>query len=120
MTEAAELANPFAGMPWHRKEEEEWYEKYGSEMFGDLNGLDEKPASDSGKARLRSYIDGPKWGGLRMLLYGAAKLAGVELRIPDEDRGLIRHTLYYEAEGLPDNLAAFQGMVREAAKDRSA
>jgi len=63
--------------------------------------------------RLRSYVAGPKWVGLKEFLYEVALAHDVEYRTIEHDRGWFRETIWYVLEGNKQSVKNAQSYIDE-------
>ncbi len=63
-------------------------------------------------ARIRSYVQGPRWAGFKEMLYRLAGLCQVRYATLEEDKGLLVTTIYYEVTGPTPNCQAFRSRLR--------
>jgi len=66
---------------------------------------------------LRSYIQGPRWAGLREFLFQASVATEVRLTVTEHSKGLLRETIYFTAEGHKPALQRFIDGIRSSVQE---
>ena len=56
---------------------------------------------------VKSYVSCLRWAGAKKALFSLANRHGLEFKVLDEDKGWLRHTLYFEVSGETLNVADF-------------
>jgi hypothetical protein len=57
--------------------------------------------------KVRSYISGPKWFGLKKILYAAAIEANIDITFTGEDSGILHTTIFFTLSGQRDDMKIF-------------
>ena len=66
---------------------------------------------------IRSYLEGPRWISLRQVLYDCARGLGIKLTIENEEKGWLRKTIFFTAEGELDNMHRFRDRLAREVGD---
>lgn len=61
-----------------------------------------------------TYIEGPRWAGLRKALVQIAHLTDVTLVVDSVDKGLIRETIFYTIRGTREQRLKFEQILIES------
>ena len=56
--------------------------------------------------KIKTYVGGPKWAGLKDLLYELSTIYNLDLVIESHDKGWFRETIYFSLEGDAENVKA--------------
>jgi hypothetical protein len=64
----------------------------------------------------QSYIEGPRWAGVRQVLVDCAQTAGVHIET-SESKGLIRVTVYFTVTGPDKAVASFRSLIDQSVAD---
>jgi hypothetical protein len=66
-----------------------------------------------------SYAEGPRWAGLKTAIYDIAITCGLAAEI-NEDKGLIRTTVYFTVRGPQEAIRRFRALLAHAINDYNA
>ena len=72
---------------------------------------------ETANIRRSSFVEGPRWAGLRQALVVFADRCNLELQIDGMERGLIRYTIYFTVVGSEDNIKSFNTQLSRALAD---
>lgn len=59
-----------------------------------------------------TYVEGPKWAGLKQFLYSLGSYCNVDITIVSEDKGWLTTAIYYKGRGTWENLKKFSQMLK--------
>lgn len=64
-----------------------------------------------------TYIEGPRWAGIRKFIMDLAMLTDTKLSNVEQDKGWFRETVYFTVSGERENLRRFQGIALKQIED---
>ena len=65
------------------------------------------------QGQIRSYIEGPRWAGLREALYDTAVKCRLEFEVTDYTHGWLRETIFFTVRGHESNLRSFLAIFNQ-------
>ena len=68
-------------------------------------------------AKVKAYVQGLRWAGIKELLFELSTAYHVDLKILDEDKGLLRTTIFYQIEGEEQDVRKFREELRKAMEE---
>jgi hypothetical protein len=68
-------------------------------------------------AKVKSYVEGPKWAGLKQVLFQLAIYYNLDLVIIDHDKGWIGETIYFSVEGESENIKGMNRALKKSIEE---
>lgn len=65
----------------------------------------------------RSHVEGPRFANFRRLLFAIAQLYGVDIEIEDQQKGIIRETIFFKYSGEQDKVELCQKQFVKSVND---
>jgi hypothetical protein len=69
--------------------------------------------------KVKSYIQGPRWSGIKEFVFEGATAYGLTYKTLEEDKGLLKTTIYYEVEGDEASIMLFMEELQRSIKNHN-